>query len=181
MMKFLFSRIKKDMILNALIVLVLGASYCFIPTAATALVVLCAGRFAARLWRHHHASVSQRSLSQRCPPGGIAHADRLGCLRPLSVPDRRVYHPLSDGDLFLFCGIRETACALSLKDAGYSGWQVNLTLALIMSAAGILLIFNPFTAAAFAVRFIGIMLIYDAVSQLWNIHCLSSHARGFFK
>ncbi len=62
-----------------------------------------------------------------------------------------------------------------------SGWQVNLTLALIMSAAGILLIFNPFTAAAFAVRFIGIMLIYDAVSQLWNIHCLSSHARGFFK
>ena len=29
--------------------------------------------------------------------------------------------------------------------------------------------------------FIGIMLIYDAVSQLWNIHCLSSHARGFFK
>ena len=45
----------------------------------------------------------------------------------------------------------------------------------------ILLIFNPFTAAAFAVRFIGIMLIYDAISQLWNIHCLSSHARGFFK
>ena len=38
MMKFLFSRIKKDMVLNALIVLVLGAILLFYPTAATALV-----------------------------------------------------------------------------------------------------------------------------------------------
>ena len=52
--------------------------------------------------------------------------------------------------------------------------------ALIVLVLGAILLFYP-TAAAFAVRFIGIMLIYDAVSQLWNIHCLSSHARGFFK
>ena len=43
MMKFLFSRIKKDMILNALIVLVLGAILLFYPTAATALVCYVLG------------------------------------------------------------------------------------------------------------------------------------------
>ena len=89
--------------------------------------------------------------------------------------------PFLMGLFFLFSGTRETAGALTLKDRGYASWQVNLALALIMIAAGVLLLFDPFTAAALAVRITGIMLICDAISQQWNIHFLSRTQRGFFK
>lgn len=181
MMKFLFSRIKKDMILNALIVLVLGAILLFYPTAATALVCYVLGALLlvyGGITMHQYLSDPYRSAARLAASLTLIVLGAFVLFRYRTVVS---IIPFLTGIFFLFCGIRETTCALSLKDADYSGWQVNLTLALIMSAAGVLLIFNPFTAAAFAVRFIGIMLIYDAVSQLWNIHCLSSHARGFFK
>lgn len=181
MMKFLFSRIKKDMILNALIVLVLGAILLFYPTAATALVCYVLGALLlvyGGITMHQYLSDPYRSAARLAASLTLIVLGAFVLFRYRTVVS---IIPFLMGIFFLFCGIRETTCALSLKDTGYSGWQVNLTLALIMSVAGVLLIFNPFTAAAFAVRFIGIMLIYDAVSQLWNIHCLSSHARGFFK
>ena len=177
-MKFLFSRIKKDMILNALIVLVLGAILLFYPTAATALVCYVLGALLlvyGGITMHQYLSDPYRSAARLAASLTLIVLGAFVLFRYRTVVS---IIPFLMGIFFLFCGIRETTCALSLK---HTGWQVTLTLALIMSAAGILLIFNPFTAAAFAVRFIGIMLIYDAVSQLWNIHCLSSHARGFFK
>lgn len=180
-MNFLFSHIRKDMILNALTVLVLGAILLFYPIAATALACFALGAllmiYGGILLRQHRSDPDHGSLGLTMAVVLLASgAFVILCYRALVS-----LIPFLMGLFFLFSGVRETACALTLKDRGYASWQVNLALALIMIAAGVLLLFDPFTAAALAVRFTGIMLICDAISQLWNIHCLSRTQRGFFK
>ena len=71
--------------------------------------------------------------------------------------------------------------ALSLKQADYPKWSVNLLLAVLVLIVAAVLLLYPFRAASLAVRFIGGALIYSALSQLWTIHCLSSHAKDFFQ
>ena len=162
------------MILNALTVLVLGAILLFYPIAATALACFALGAllmiYGGILLRQHRSDPDRGSLGLTMAVVLLASgAFVILCYRALVS-----LIPFLMGLFFLFSGVRETACALTLKDRGYASWQVSLALALIM-------IFDPFTAAALAVRFTGIMLICDAISQLWNIHCLSRTQRGFFK
>ena len=169
------------MILNALTVLVLGAILLFYPIAATALACFALGAllviYGGILLRQHRSDPDRGSLGLTMAVVLLASGVFvILCYRALVS-----LIPFLMGLFFLFSGTRETAGALTLKDRGYASWQVNLALALIMIAAGVLLLFDPFTAAALAVRFTGIMLICDAISQLWNIHCLSRTQRGFFK
>ena len=175
------------MILNALTVLVLGAILLFYPIAATALACFALGAllmiYGGILLRQHRSDPDRGSLGLTMAVVLLASGVFvILCYRALVslIPFLMgLFHLMCV--FFLFSGTRETACALTLKDRGYASWQVNLALALIMIAAGVLLLFDPFTAAALAVRFTGIMLICDAISQLWNIHCLSRTQRGFFK
>lgn len=58
---------------------------------------------------------------------------------------------------FRFCGhclsvLRpaETGYALSLKNAGYEGWGINLLLSVLSLAGACVLLFYPFAAASFA-------------------------------
>ena len=128
-MKFLFSRIKKDMILNALIVLVLGAILLFYPTAATALVCYVLGALLlvyGGITMHQYLNDPYRSAARLAASLTLIVLGAFVLFRYRTVVS---IIPFLMGIFFLFCGIRETTCALSLKDAGYSGWQVNLTLA----------------------------------------------------
>jgi uncharacterized membrane protein HdeD (DUF308 family) len=57
--------------------------------------------------------------------------------------------------------------AFDLKRMGYVMWYVTLIFALVMGVFGIILVFNPFTAADALAVFVGIALMLDGVINLW--------------
>ncbi len=67
--------------------------------------------------------------------------------------------------------------ALNLKEAGYSLWWSVLMMGLVTLMLGILLIFNPFTAAMTLVIFIGISLMIGGATDLWTLSRLLMQAK----
>ena len=56
-------------------------------------------------------------------------------------------------------------------------WWVEVLLALVTIGFGVLLIFNPFAAVDTLIRFIGIFLIYDGVSDIWIMSRVSKNVK----
>lgn len=65
--------------------------------------------------------------------------------------------------------------AYDLKKAGYEGFKWILIMAVITLAFAGLLVYNPFDAATSMVMFIGICLIYDGISELWTLYCVTKY------
>ncbi|MPN23726.1 hypothetical protein SDC9_171119 [bioreactor metagenome] len=57
--------------------------------------------------------------------------------------------------------------AFDLKRMGYAMWYLTLIFALVTGALGVILVFNPFTAADVLAVFVGIALILDGGVNLW--------------
>lgn len=66
---------------------------------------------------------------------------------------------------------------MSLCQSRYDKWWVALLLALVTIGFGVLLIFNPFAAVDTLIRFIGIFLIYDGVSDIWIMSRVSKNVK----
>ena len=67
--------------------------------------------------------------------------------------------------------------SMDLLRVGYRHWWLVLLLAVLALAAGVVLLVNPFEAASTLVLMIGIVLIYDGVSDLWTISRVSGRLR----
>ena len=81
--------------------------------------------------------------------------------------------PFIAGIVIVISGIFNCAQTVELGKAKYSGWWVALILSVLTIILGIILIINPFGTAHAIARIIGAFLIYDAVSNLWIIVCIS--------
>ena len=81
------------------------------------------------------------------------------------------------GAVLIFHGIVDLQGALALMGQGYSRWWVDLLLAVLTLALGVLVVVNPFGTFAALVTLIGLVLIYDGLSDLWIIHRLSRMVR----
>ena len=57
------------------------------------------------------------------------------------------------------------------------GWWLDLALSALTLALGALILINPFGTFAALVTLIGLVLIYDGLSDLWIIHRLSRMVR----
>lgn len=180
-MRFFLSNIKKDLILNALLYLLAGMILLFYPIAVTTIVCYVLGAILllyGAILLHQYFSGPLHSGVQLFLSIVLFILGAFVLLRSALVISMI---PFLMGVVFLFNGLREIQYACSLKDAGYPKWQLNLLLALLLVIAALVLLLNPFAAAAMAVRFIGFLLIYNALSQFWTIHCLSSHVKDFFQ
>lgn len=77
--------------------------------------------------------------------------------------------PVIVGIVIVLHGVNNLQQALALFKEKYDKWWVALILAILTIGFGALLIFRPFEALEKAVMLIGIILIYDGVSDLWIV------------
>lgn len=85
--------------------------------------------------------------------------------------------PILVGIIVIIHGITDLQQTVTLCQNKYDKWWVALILGLITIGVGVLLIFNPFEAAGTLVIFIGIFLIYDGISDIWIVFCVSRMAK----
>ena len=64
-------------------------------------------------------------------------------------------------------GIFNLAQALDLRREGYENWVVSLALAILTLVLGLLIVFNPFKTMEALVVAIGVITLYNGVSNLW--------------
>lgn len=180
-MKSFFSNIKKDMVGNALLFLLVGLILLVFPVSVSKIACYACGiilLFYGLQLLHAYFTMSFPNSLTLIPAILLL---LCGCFVIVRYDLVISFIPFLMGIVFLFYGLRETGYALSLKNAGYEGWGINLLLSVLSLAGACVLLFYPFAAASFAVRFIGACLIYSGISQLWTIHCLSSHIKDFFR
>lgn len=77
--------------------------------------------------------------------------------------------PIIVGIVIALHGINNLQQAISLYKEKYDKWWVALILGLLTIGFGVLLVFRPFEALDTAVKLIGILLIYDGISDIWIV------------
>ena len=85
--------------------------------------------------------------------------------------------PILVGIIIVIHGINNLQQSVSLCQSRYDKWWVALLLALVTIGFGVLLIFNPFAAVDTLIRFIGVFLVYDGVSDIWIMSRVSKNVR----
>ena len=75
--------------------------------------------------------------------------------------------PVCVGLMILVNGIVNLAQALDLRRAGYSLWTVSFIMAVLTLVLGALIALNPFSTMEVLVMAIGIILVYNGVTNLW--------------
>lgn len=68
--------------------------------------------------------------------------------------------------------------AAELYKEKYDKWWVALLLGIVTIGFGALLIYNPFEAVNTMIVLIGVMLIYDGISDIWIISRVSKTVRA---
>lgn len=86
--------------------------------------------------------------------------------------------PVIIGVIIVLHGIHNITQAVSLCRSKYSKWWVALILGVLTVLFGVLLIFNPFEAVSTAVVVIGVLLVFDGISDIWIISRVSRTARS---
>lgn len=77
------------------------------------------------------------------------------------------------GVIIIMQGILDLQAALAMKDNEYSNWGISLCLAFATIILGVLLIFLPFKTLDVLLVMLGIVLIFDGLSDLYIIGVFS--------
>lgn len=75
--------------------------------------------------------------------------------------------PVIVGVLIAIHGVHNVVQAIALKKDSYDRWWLAFLFGALTVVLGGILVYNPFEVAETVVRFIGIFLIYDGVSDIW--------------
>ena len=67
---------------------------------------------------------------------------------------------------------------LELRAAGFGRWGVPFALDVLTLILGCIVVFNPSLFAEVLIQIIGMILIYESVSDLWSIHRLAKLTRS---
>ena len=84
--------------------------------------------------------------------------------------------PFAAGMLLLVDGLGKLRDSLAFKKAGYQHWWLGLVISILFVGFGIYMILNAFNVSKLVVRVIGIVLIADAISDLWTYFCYKKYA-----
>lgn len=87
--------------------------------------------------------------------------------------------PIVIGVVLLFHGARALKETLDAKKFGYQPWGVNLVLALISIVFGIVCIFDAFGVMEKAIILVGIILVFNGLSNIWIAVTVSRAARDY--
>ena len=65
--------------------------------------------------------------------------------------------------------------AFALKELGFPRWWAALGMGLLAAVLGVTLLLNPFGAVETMLRFLGLSLVIDGVTDFWILWCFASH------
>lgn len=168
-MKEVFQRIKASMILSAALCMILGIVIfvwpdetidIFCRILAAGLIVLGAVNLA-----------SYFSNKRMHPFSAILGVIVLLVgfwifLKPESIVS---LVPIVIGVILALHGIQDIKLAFESKENGYDNWWSMLLVGIVSLVFGVICIINAFGVVKLALRFIGIALIYDGISDLWVV------------
>ncbi len=180
-MRETLKRIKADMILSAVLCVILGIVILFWPEQTIGLFcrVLAAGLIVMGVL--YVLSYFNNRLMH--PFSGILGFVVLFVgiwifLKPQSVAS---LIPIVIGVILVVHAIQDIRLAFEVRRNNYESWWGMLVIASVSMVFGILSIVKAFGIVTFAVRMIGIGLIYDGVSDLWIVTTAARAARAFLQ
>lgn len=77
--------------------------------------------------------------------------------------------PIVIGVILLIHGLADFRLAFETKENGYETWWSILIMAFISVIFGVICIVDSFGVVSLAMKFIGIALVYDGISDIWIV------------
>jgi len=183
-MEHILKKIKANVIVSAFICVVLGVILVAWPGLSARVVCLAIGvglvikrisRLLNFIFGKDDSMFSQMNLLM-----GIVITVIGGCI--LFQPGVIIaIIPILVGIIIVIHGVNNLQQAVSLCKNRYDKWWVALLLGIFTIGFGVLLIFNPFAAMDIQIRFIGLFLIYDGVSDIWIISRVSRNVKQAYQ
>lgn len=75
--------------------------------------------------------------------------------------------PIVIGVVLIFHGVRGLIETMTAKKYGYNGWTINMVLAILSILLGIICVTNAFGIMQNAIVVVGVILIYNGLSNIW--------------
>lgn len=82
------------------------------------------------------------------------------------------------GVVILVDGAMSLRRDFDLRAQGFDKWWIPFVLDVVILLLGVMVIFNPTAFAQFLLQVIGVILIYESLSDLWTIYQLGQLARA---
>ncbi|MCR5344264.1 MAG: DUF308 domain-containing protein [Butyrivibrio sp.] len=171
-MKF-FVKLKTNFLVDALILIAVGALLIFLPGTTLNLltkviggVVLAAGVISIVT---SLLSKNQGLIARNSSIGFGLVIAVLGVWILLNPHFFESIIPVIAGVIMLFSGLMNLGETLSLGRSKYGNWWIALILAVLTVAGGLYLVLNPVTTMKYIVQIIGAALAYNGISNLWIV------------
>lgn len=177
-------KLKSSVCISAVITLVLGIVFLFRPISALSTIARLVGTIviiSGLLDMYHSVTDKQnRELNVgsmvvgvvKCVFGVFIIVDAAQILSLFSV----IF-----SILIIIFGVNGLTHALQLKNGNIPGWQGNLVVFMVVLAAGIVLLFDPFGTISITARVMGTVLIVNAVNELVTLHRLKKMQEQFVR
>lgn len=99
-------------------------------------------------------------------------------LRPHSIQSMLF---IGIGAVLFVHGLEDFKYALEAKRNGYESWAILILMSFLGMAFGIVCIVDCFGMISITLTFVGIILIYDGITDLWIISCVIKAAKAVGK
>lgn len=174
----LFEKIRKDVVLSAIVYLVLGLILFFRPGTALvtivdilAIMLAIMGVVSLVTYFARKDAVADGGLVKGVLYLVLAAVIHFGAGFIISII------PFIMGVLVIISGIVKLQKAMDLMKIKANGYVPILVISILSLVLGLIILLNPFATAALLFRIIGFALIYNAVSDLLTVFYFSKKTR----
>lgn len=179
-MKETLREIKWNFVLSALLYLLLGVVLAIWPDGSAKMLCYCIGGVVTAYGVFNIvAYFTRRGLEGLHPEllAGIV-AVAFGVFTLLKPTVIAGILPFVLGLIIVVDGAVNLKRAMTLRSLGFSKWGIYLLLSCLTILLGVGAVLNPFESLTLLLRLIGLVLIYEGISDLWAIFRISSLARA---
>jgi len=176
-MKERFIKIKTDAIPGALLSILLGVFLLIWPGVAISLLgeILAVGLILAGLFSLLGYAGKQGRSSYGVVFGVIALVIGIWMFaRPYKLAE---LIPVILGLVVLVHGVRDLKMASSARENGDAGWWISFGLGVVSIVFGLICIVKAFSMAQMAFRLIGLMMLYDGISDMLIIRKTKQYSK----
>ena len=89
--------------------------------------------------------------------------------------------PIVIGLVLIFHSIRSIIEAIDARKYGYGGWNIGLVFSIISLVCGIICVTNAFDLMKTATAIVGVILIFNGISNIWITGCATSAENKYNK
>ena len=179
-MKETLREIKWNFVLSALLYLLLGVVLAIWPDGSAKMLCYCIGGVVTAYGVFNIvAYFTRRGLEGLHPEllAGIV-AVAFGVFTLLKPTVIAGILPFVLGLIIVVDGAVNLKRAMTLRSLDFSKWGIYLLLSCLTILLGVGAVLNPFESLTLLLRLIGLVLIYEGISDLWAIFRISSLARA---